>query len=323
MALEPGRIPLAAVDPARPEHRITTAAGTADLAASISHAGLLVPPILVPGGDRFRIVAGNRRIAALRELGWTETPARLLPSNASPLHQARIAVGDNSFQRALNPVEQSRALRSIAAHFSDPAALADEAGRLNLPSHSALIQKLLPLAGLPEKIQSALLAEAVALPMALELAAFPEETQSALVDLFLELGLSLSRQREFLALLDEIAAREDRTIPQVLAESEIRHMLDDPEMDRPRKAGGIRRFLRRRRYPSITAAEERYQRIVADLPLGKGIQLTAPRDFEGTEYALTVRFRDLGELKSRVSELGKLSVQEGMAELLEKGPGPG
>lgn len=323
MAPEPDRIPLAAVDPARTEHRITTAAGTADLVASISHVGLLAPPILLPEGNRFQIVAGSRRIAALRELGRTETPARLLPPDASPLDRARIAVGDNSFQRALNPVEQSRALRAIATHFSDPAALAEEAGRLNLPGHSALIQKLLPLAGLPEKIRSALLAEAVALPMALELAAFPEDTQSTLVDLFLDLGLSLSRQREFLGLLDEIAAREDRTIPEVLAKSEIRLVLDDPEMDRPRKAGEVRRLLRRRRFPAITAAEARYQRIVADLPLGKGIQLTPPRDFEGTEYAATVRFRDSAELKGRVSDLDHLANHAGMAELLDKGIGSG
>lgn len=316
MALEPDRIPLAAVDPARPQHRITTAGATAGLAASISHVGLLAPPILIPEGDRFRIVAGSRRIAALRELGRTETPARLLPPDASPLDQSRIAVSDNSLQRTLNPVEQSRGLCAIAAHFSDPSALAGEAGRLNLPSHSALIQKLLPLAGLPDKIQSALLAEAVALPMALELAAFPEETQSALADLFLELGLSLSRQREFLSLLDEIAAREDRTIPEVLGEKEIRSLLDDDEMDRPRKAGEIRRLLRRRRFPAITAAEERYQRIVAELPLGKGIQLTPPRDFEGTEYAATVRFRDVAELKSRISGLRELAESAGMAELL-------
>jgi ParB-like chromosome segregation protein Spo0J len=322
MALEPDRVPLAAVDAAQPGHRITTAGGTAGLAASISHAGLLAPPILIPAGDRFRIVAGSRRIAALRELGQelgtTETPARLLPKDASPLDQARIAVADNSFQRTLNALEQSRALRAIAEHFSDPAALADEAGRLNLPSHSSLIQKLLPLAGLPEKIQSALLAEAVALPMALELAAFPGETQSALVDLFLELGLSLSRQREFLALLDEIAAREDRAIPEVLGEGEIRSLLDDAEMDRPRKAGEVRRLLRRRRFPAITAAEERYAAIVSKLPLGKGIQLTPPRDFEGTEYAATVRFRNVAELKSRISELEELAGSGGMAELLAK-----
>ncbi|MFP4033175.1 MAG: ParB/RepB/Spo0J family partition protein [Desulfococcaceae bacterium] len=309
MAPEPDRIPLAAVDPARPEHRITTADGTADLVGSIAHVGLLAPPILLPEGNRFQIVAGNRRIAALRELGRTETPARLLPPDVSSLDRARIAVGDNSFQRTLNPVEQSRGLRAIAAHFSDPAALADEAGRLNLPSHSALIQKLLPLAGLPEKIQSALLADALALAMALELAAFPEDAQSALVDLFLELGLSFSRQREFLALLDEIAAREDRTITEVLAEPEIRLLLDDPEMDRPRKAGEVRRLLRRRRFPAITAAEERYAAIVSNLPLGKGIQLTPPRDFEGTEYVLKIKFNNQEELKQMDSKL-KILINE-------------
>ncbi|MFP4390312.1 MAG: hypothetical protein ACLFPR_15375, partial [Desulfococcaceae bacterium] len=54
----------------------------------------------------------------------------------------------------------------------------------------------------------------------------------------------------------------------------------------------------------------------SNLPLGKGIQLTPPRDFEGAEYAATVRFGDSGELQSRISRLRELAESGGMAELL-------
>jgi ParB/RepB/Spo0J family partition protein len=319
MRFEPDRVRLAAVDPAEPSRRISTAEDPADLVRSIARVGLIAPPVLLPVGDRFRIVAGSRRIAALRSLGWTETPIRRIPADTPPLDQIRLAIADNAFQRALNPVERSRALRALAEHFPDPGALAAEAGRLNLPDHPSPIRKLLPLAGLPETVRAALLAEAVTPSVALELASLPPTSRESLVALFLALGLSHSRQREFLALLDEIAAREDRTIPELLREPEIGALLDDPETDRPRKAGAVRRHLRRRRFPAIAAAEERYERIAAELPLGPGIRLDPPRDFEGAEFVATLRFGDAGKLEEQVRSLEKLIRNPEFSKLFEPG----
>lgn len=315
---EPARIPLAAVASAAPADRITTAADSAELARAIDHVGLLAPPFLIPEGDRYRVVAGNRRLAAVQALGWVEIPALRIPAGTPPLDRVRLAVADNAFQRPLNILEQARALRALSTHFADVDALAAEARRLNLPDHPALIQKLRPLPDLPEVVQSALLTEAVALPMALELVALPAAHQIALVELFGELGLSLSRQRELLTLLDEIAAREDRSIPDLLREPTLRSVLDDPDMDRPRKAGEIRRRLRKRRYPAITAAEARYQRIVAELPLGPDLRLTPPRDFEGTAYTVTARFEDRETLERRVRQMADLAQCPGMRHLLDE-----
>jgi ParB family chromosome partitioning protein len=315
---EPARIPLAAVGPAAPADRITTAADSAELARAVDHVGLLAPPFLIPEGDRYRVVAGNRRLAAVQALGWAETPALRIPADTPPLDRVRLAVADNAFQRPLNPLEQARALRALSAHFADVDALAAEARRLNLPDHPALIQKLRPLPDLPEVVQSALLTEAVALPMALELAPLPAAHQIALVELFGKLGLSLSRQREFLTLLDEIAAREERALPDLLREPTLRTVLDDPDMDRPRKAGELRRRLRRRRFPAITAAEARYQRIVAELPLGPDLRLTPPRDFEGTTYTVTAKFEDRETLERRVRQMAELAQCPGMRHLLDE-----
>lgn len=316
MRRDPVRIPLAAVDLAAPADRITTAADSTELARTIDHVGLLAPPFLIPEGDRFRVVAGNRRLAALQTLGWADIPALRIPADTPPLDRVRLAVADNALQRPLNILEQARALRALSAHFADIETLAVEAGRLNLPHHPALIQKLRPLPDLPEAVQSALLTEAVALPMALELGGLPPDHQIALVALFGELGLSLSRQREFLTLLDEIAAREDRPLPELLREPAIRTVLDDPDMDRPRKAGEIRRRLRKRRFPAITAAEARYQRIVAELPLGPDLRLTPPRDFEGTTYTVTAKFKDRETLERRARQMAELAQCPGMGELL-------
>lgn len=47
------------------------------LAASIKAVGLLHPPVVVPDRQAYRLVAGERRLAALRQLGWAEVPVNV------------------------------------------------------------------------------------------------------------------------------------------------------------------------------------------------------------------------------------------------------
>lgn len=45
------------------------------LAGSISLQGVLVPVVIRPAGERFELIAGFHRLAAVRELGLSEIPA--------------------------------------------------------------------------------------------------------------------------------------------------------------------------------------------------------------------------------------------------------
>jgi ParB family transcriptional regulator, chromosome partitioning protein len=47
----------------------------ASLAASIADVGLLHPIVLTPKGD---LIAGERRLAACAQLGWTEVPVNIV-----------------------------------------------------------------------------------------------------------------------------------------------------------------------------------------------------------------------------------------------------
>ena len=56
--------------PDRDQGDITT------LANSIDQVGLLQPILLRPVGDKFEVVDGRRRFAAMMQLGWTVIPER-------------------------------------------------------------------------------------------------------------------------------------------------------------------------------------------------------------------------------------------------------
>lgn len=303
MAFDDDVVDLARIDAEDDAYRITAPADAAGLERSIQGVGLIAPPLLLRKSTDntagFRIVAGFRRVAACVALGWRCIPARVLPPETARLTCIRLAVADNAGQRALNPIETSRALRLLSDLCPDPTDLARAAGDLGLPDTPGLIRKMLPLCVLPEALQSGILSGDISLSMAHTLAGLDRDLAVSLTGVFVDLKLSLNKQREVLTLLQEIAMRENLAVSDLFNEAEIRSVLDDPEADRNQRAAALRRRLRRRRYPAVSRAEARFAETLRALPLGEGIRLTPPKHFESTAYTLSLSFTSPAGLSDR------------------------
>lgn len=104
-------LPLALLDPDPNQPRKDLGA-LADLAHSIIEHGLL-QPILVEAlpNQRYRIVAGERRYAACRSLGWAEMPCLVRPVD----DPSRLAVQlvENIHRQDLHPIEEARAMQRL------------------------------------------------------------------------------------------------------------------------------------------------------------------------------------------------------------------
>lgn len=304
MAFDDAVVDLTRIDAEDNAFRITTNTGNAGLAKSIQGVGLIAPPLLLSKSEDgaaagFQIVAGFRRVAACKALGWRRITARILPPETPGLTCARLAAADNAAQRSLNPIEISRALALLSTHIPDAAGLAEAAGELGLPDTPDLIGKLLPLCALPGELQSGIRSETISLSMARTLSALDHDLAVALTRLFSDLRLSLNKQREVLTLLREIALREERTAADVLNDAAVQSILGDAEADRNQRAAALRRWLRRRRYPAVSRAEAAFTEAVRDLPLGEGVQLIPPKGFESPVYTLSLTFKSRSELADR------------------------
>lgn len=86
------------------------------LAESISVHGVL-QPILVRelGGDRYQIIAGERRYRAAKMAGVAEVPVVLLEKTEAEV--AEIALIENIQREDLNPIEEAAAYRALADEF--------------------------------------------------------------------------------------------------------------------------------------------------------------------------------------------------------------
>ncbi|MDD4072222.1 MAG: ParB/RepB/Spo0J family partition protein, partial [Desulfobacterales bacterium] len=266
--------------------------------------GLLNVPFLMacqPSG--YVVISGFRRIEACRQLGWTRIEANLVEPETSPLTCAKLAITDNSFQRPLNLIEQSRACHLLCRHIRGAEQMAETARSLNLPVALSLIKKIEPLCQLPPAIQDGILSDTISMPVAVELGSLETDAAECIAQLFNELKISLSKQRQVLSMVTEIAAREKISILDVINDPQFQSILSDDDPDRTQKASHLLFFLKKRRYPEITRVENEFKKNIHQLKLGNQIKLIPPPHFEGSTYTLSLQFSSLAELQERNESL--------------------
>lgn len=101
-----------------------------ELADSIRSMGLIQPPVVRRAGNRFIIVAGHRRVAAIRHLKWTDVDV-IVRNEMRPDHVLAAMLIENGQRRDLDPIEEARAMAKLQQDhgLSTHAQIADLIGR--------------------------------------------------------------------------------------------------------------------------------------------------------------------------------------------------
>jgi ParB family chromosome partitioning protein len=120
------------------------------LAESIVAHGLLQPVVVRRVGDRFELVAGERRLQAAKRAGWTDVPVNII--EADDRQTAELAIVENLHRKDLNPLEKAASFHRYLEHYG--CTQEELAGRLNLDRST--IANLIRLLELPEPVQEAI-----------------------------------------------------------------------------------------------------------------------------------------------------------------------
>lgn len=309
-------VKLRQIESADETYRITTNENIDDLVESIEHIGIVNPPLLIKNNFGYTIVCGFRRISACRRLNLDNVDARVLHEKTKKLECATYAIVDNTSQRSLNLIELSRSINMLGGLMNETNHLDIELKSMGLPESRPLIKKIKKICQLPTTLQNGILSSTLSLSMALELGRLDRETGIGFAQLFGSLQLSLSKQREIFTLAKEIAHRDDTSMLEVLKDHTMQGILDNNHFDRNQKARKIRRYLKQRRFPIITRAEEAFEAHLKTLNLKAGSQLIPPENFEGTVYTLTFTFSSFKELQDHQSTFDAIIKNPSMQKLL-------
>ena len=98
-----------------------------DLAASIKTNGLLTPLSVVPNGERYRVIAGHRRLAACKQAGIRAVPCFVL--QLGPLQQLEAMVTENCQREQLTTMEEADAIQGMLDLGATTANIAYRLGR--------------------------------------------------------------------------------------------------------------------------------------------------------------------------------------------------
>ncbi|MBQ9126940.1 MAG: ParB/RepB/Spo0J family partition protein, partial [Thermoguttaceae bacterium] len=86
-----------------------------ELAASVKRHGMIQPIVLRRKGERFEIVAGERRFRAAKLAGWTNVPACLL--DVDDRTTAELALTENIQRKDLHAIEKAAAFRNYLDQY--------------------------------------------------------------------------------------------------------------------------------------------------------------------------------------------------------------
>lgn len=98
-----------------------------DLAASIKANGLLSPLSVVPNGERYRVIAGHRCLAACKQAGTGAVPCFVL--DLDPLQQLEAMVTENCQREQLTALEEADAIQGMLDLGATTANVAHRLGR--------------------------------------------------------------------------------------------------------------------------------------------------------------------------------------------------
>jgi ParB family chromosome partitioning protein len=312
-------IPLSKIDIQDRTYCLSLDPDPTSLLSPIETLGLINPPLVRERKDsRYCIVCGFRRVRACKSLGGKEVPARVLKGDLSEHHLLKVAILDNRSHRTLNVVEQARGIRKLSPHLPAKNRLEVLASLLGFPPNKKVLERIAALDGLPEAIQKGVLDESISFEGAVHLSGMSHEAALSFFDLLKSLKLSQSKEMEIITLIQEIAAREDLTIMEILVSGEIKSILEQPDLNRNEKGTLLRRYLKGRRLPTLVKAEKDFNKVRKELKLNKHLSLLPPPYFEGGPYTIRMSFKDLDDFERCRRHLDHMAKNPALKQLLDR-----
>ncbi len=117
------------------------------LMKSIEEHGILQPIIVCPTDKGYKIIAGERRWRAAKQLGLKEIPVNV--KNADSMQALELALVENIQREDLNPIEKANAYLELKKHFG----LTHEKIALRIGQDRSSIANTIRLLDLAENIQ--------------------------------------------------------------------------------------------------------------------------------------------------------------------------
>ena len=209
-------LPIRLIDPNRDQPRRSfDEAALEELSASIRAVGVIQPIIVAPMGERFRIIAGERRYRASRMAELEEIPA--IVRDWDQQRQMEAALIENLQRDDLNPIEEANGVRKLM----DESGLTQEKIAERLGKSRPAVANLLRLLTLADSVQKLVVEGKLSAGHARALVTVDPARQVQLANLAVQQGWSVRQLERICAQpVKEPAAKAPRVRDQQIGQLE-------------------------------------------------------------------------------------------------------
>jgi ParB family transcriptional regulator, chromosome partitioning protein len=268
---------------------VVGAADLEELVGSLRAHGLVQPIVVRAKADRYQLIAGQRRLAAARRLGWEKVPVRVL--DVDDRGMAEIAIVENLQRRDLDALEKAASFRQYLATWG--CTQEELAKRLSIDrSHVANLIRLLEL---PEGVQGRLRSGAISMGHARALLPLGDEAEQVrLADRVAAEGMSVrtleGEIQEILRRDDEGVADDDMEVGDLGSEESAVERPAAPAKRRPGRPAT-------RRPSQVVAVENQLRRAL-------GVKVVVHANGKGAGR-IVIPFADLDEFQRLLDQLSE------------------
>jgi ParB family transcriptional regulator, chromosome partitioning protein len=280
------------------------------LCSSIDTVGLLHPPILKRlAQNRYQVLCGRFRLRAV-ELSNTQIEsivALVLNEQTSLKQLLQYVLEDQLLTGNLSPMEKAYFFNCSIKHIGIDATTEIFHSILGDNIQNHLINKSLLLLNLESEIQYSVHNGRINEKLAFDLLQLDSTDRLTLHNLFQDLELGGGKQKRLLTLCKDLAYRQGKTITSLLLEPDLANVLDHPEINRPQKAATLLAALQTQLFPQSSSAEDQFKKCVNRMKLPPSCTISHSQAFEKDEVSVTLHFKSLAEVESRLVELKKIT----------------
>ena len=265
----------------------------AELTASLGEHGLLQPIVVRARSDRYQLIAGQRRLAAARRLGWAKLPVRVL--DVDDRQMSEIAIVENLQRRDLDALEKAVSFKTYLAAWG---CTQDElAKRLSIDRSS--VTNLIRLLELPEGVQQRLRAGEISMGHARALLPLGDEhEQVKLAQRIVTEGLSV---RAIEGQVQEIL-RADEDDPALADDDGVSTAVADGEGDDDLPSPAAPAATKRKPGRPATKRTAQVQAVEAQLRRALGTKVVVHANGKGAGR-IVIPFGDLDEFQRLLQQI--------------------
>lgn len=177
-----------------------------ELAESIAVHGIIQPIIVVKNGERYKIVAGERRWRAAKKAGLKEIPAVI--RNYTEFEIAQIALIENLQRENLNPIEEALGYQTLIDKFD----MTQEDVSSKIGKSRSAIANTLRLLSLDEPIREKLISGEISSGHARAILGVDSpKTRLAVLEAIIEKGLNVRQTEALVKQLQKTAPKRKKT----------------------------------------------------------------------------------------------------------------